>query len=231
MTQTWTAGQMPVLLTLSIWPHPTATHDSTKALSCLLLTARLRSELVFQCLCTSLEQTSPVYLLFWIPDLFSATSTNAPFWPSVSSLVRWLPDLLMTNMAFLWTCFLPYTFWLEAPLNLATLRIPALQKFSVLYCIVLKKLKLPICPNDCLCVGAGLCSMHVFNIHPTCLSIVHVCWEMFKAPVNPGCLPIVLWALAYMCQGLCTCMFVVQQVVQALQPYHMSLISWAESCE
>ena len=41
-------------------------------------------------------------MLFWIPDLFSAMSKNSPFWPSVS-LVSWLPDLLITNMAFLWT--------------------------------------------------------------------------------------------------------------------------------
>ena len=36
-----------ILLILSIWPHPTGTHVSTKALSYLLLSARLRPELEF----------------------------------------------------------------------------------------------------------------------------------------------------------------------------------------
>ena len=38
---------------------------------------------VVRCLCTfSLEQTSPVYSFFWIPDLFSATSKTHLFGPA-----------------------------------------------------------------------------------------------------------------------------------------------------
>ena len=95
----------------------------------------------FQRLCTfSLEQSSPVYSLFWIPDLFSATSENTPFWPSVSSLVSWLRDLLMYT-AFIWKyvfCLMLFglkRLWTRP--RWAYRRYRSSQYCIVLYCIVL----------------------------------------------------------------------------------------------
>ena len=106
---------------------------------------RVFSVCVCVCLCFtfSLEQTFLVYPLFWIADLFSSMSENAPFWPSVSSLVSWFPDLLITNKAFLRTqvfCLMDFGFkrlwtWLRRGYR----RYRIFQYCIVMYCIVSTK--------------------------------------------------------------------------------------------
>ena len=106
--KTPSSGNLPILLILSIWPHPAGAYGSIKAFSYLLLSARLRPEPEFSAFVHLLSGTNfPCVFALLNPWLVFGNIWKLLFlaW-CILHIVSWLPNFLVTNMAFLWTYIL-----------------------------------------------------------------------------------------------------------------------------